>query len=114
MQSLRQFHAPQQVIRSWIPAAPASKLGRKSPRDSRKTSVTAQPMSFVDPRLAALDGFRVEIDTAGERADVILDRPPLNVVSMPQRDQLRLVFERLDEESSVRVIVLRAVGEHFS
>ena len=48
---------------------------------------------FADPRLAALDGFRVEIDPAHERADVILDRPPLNVVSMPQRDQLRLVFE---------------------
>ena len=33
---------------------------------------------------------------------------------MPQRDQLRLVFEALDEDARVRVIVLRAVGEHFS
>src|SRR5690349_20894743 len=70
--------------------------------------------SFTDPRLAALDGFRVEIDEARERADVILDRPPFNIVSMPQRDQLRLVFEALDEDARVRVIVLRAVGEHFS
>src|SRR6476660_8392411 len=69
---------------------------------------------FDDPRLATLDGFRVEIDEAEERADVILDRPPLNVVSMPQRDQLRMVFEHLDEDTRVRVIVLRAVGEHFS
>ena len=69
---------------------------------------------FDDPRLAALDGFRVEIDETHERADVILDRPPLNVVSMPQRDQLRLVFESLDDNSRVRIIVLRAVGEHFS
>ena len=69
---------------------------------------------FDDPRLATLDGFRVEIDEARERADVILDRPPLNVVSMPQRDQLRLVFESLDENSRVRIIVLRAIGEHFS
>jgi 2-oxoglutaroyl-CoA hydrolase len=45
---------------------------------------------------------------------VVLDRPPLNVISMPQRDQLRLVFEALDEDARVRVIVLRAVGEHFS
>jgi len=67
-----------------------------------------------DPRLATLDGFRVEVDPARERADVILDRPPFNIVSMPQRDQLRLVFEELDEDSRVRVIVLRAVGEHFS
>ena len=33
---------------------------------------------------------------------------------MPQRDQLRLVFEALDEDDRVRVIVLRAIGEHFS
>ena len=70
--------------------------------------------TFTDPRLAALDGFRVEIDEAGERADVILDRPPLNVVSMPQRDQLRAALEALDAHAAVRVIVLRAAGEHFS
>jgi len=69
---------------------------------------------FADPRLAALDGFRVEIDPARERADVILDRPPLNIVSMPERDQLRLALEALDSDNRVRVIVLRAVGEHFS
>jgi 2-oxoglutaroyl-CoA hydrolase len=72
------------------------------------------PVIFTDPRIATLDGFRVEIDEARERADVILDRPPFNIVSMPQRDQLRLVFETLDVDSRVRVIVLRAVGEHFS
>jgi 2-oxoglutaroyl-CoA hydrolase len=70
--------------------------------------------SFSDPRLATLDGFRVEIDAARERGDVVLDRPPLNVVSMPQRDQLRLAFEALDQDSRVRVIVLRATGENFS
>jgi 2-oxoglutaroyl-CoA hydrolase len=72
------------------------------------------PMTFADPRLAALDGFRVEIDVAHERADIILDRPPFNIISMPQRDQLRLAFEALDEDSRIRVIVLRAIGEHFS
>jgi 2-oxoglutaroyl-CoA hydrolase len=72
------------------------------------------PMNFADPRLAHLDGFRVEIDPGRERADIILDRPPLNVIEMPQRDQLRLVFESLDDDPQVRVIVLRAVGEHFS
>lgn len=71
-------------------------------------------MRFDDPRLAALDGFRVEADFARERVDVVLDRPPLNVISMPQRDQLRLAFEALDADDRVRVIVLRAVGEHFS
>src|ERR1700693_5652551 len=70
--------------------------------------------SFSDPRLLKLDGFQVEIDEAHERADIILNRPPHNIVSMPQRDQLRLAFETLDEDSRVRVIVIRAVGEHFS
>jgi 2-oxoglutaroyl-CoA hydrolase len=72
------------------------------------------PLSFADPRLGTLSGFRVEIDAARQRADVILDRPPLNVIEMPQRDQLRLTFEALDEDARVRVIVLRALGEHFS
>jgi 2-oxoglutaroyl-CoA hydrolase len=69
---------------------------------------------FADPRLMTLDGFRVEIDAARERADIILDRPPFNIVSMPQRDQLRLVFEALDDDARVRIVVLRATGEHFS
>lgn len=64
--------------------------------------------------LDALDGFRVEIDPARERADIVLDRPPLNIIAMPQRDQLRLVFEALDADDRVRIIVLRAAGEHFS
>jgi len=61
-----------------------------------------------------LDGFRVELAETRERADIILDRPPMNVISMPQRDQLRHVFEALDENDKIRVIVLRAIGKNFS
>ena len=61
-----------------------------------------------------LDGFRVEVDHAAARADIVLDRPPLNVVSMPQRDQLSAAFAALDADAGVRVIVLRAEGKHFS
>lgn len=64
--------------------------------------------------LAELDGFRVEFDVAQLRADIVLERPPFNIVSMTQREQLRLVFEALDDDPKVRVIVLRAAGEHFS
>jgi 2-oxoglutaroyl-CoA hydrolase len=64
--------------------------------------------------LDRLDGFRVRVDEARQRGDVILGRPPLNVVTMPQRDQLRCAFEALDAHPGVRVIVLRADGEHFS
>ena len=69
---------------------------------------------MTDSRLTDLDGFRVAIDPARERADIVLDRPPMNVISMPQRDELRRAFEALDEDARVRVIVLRAEGEHFS
>jgi 2-oxoglutaroyl-CoA hydrolase len=75
-------------------------------------------MSDIPPLVPALprglDGLRVEVDAARERGDIILDRPPLNVISMRQREQLRAAFETLDAEPAVRVIVLRAMGEHFS
>ena len=70
--------------------------------------------STVAGLVEKLDGFRVEIDPERERADVVLARPPLNVVRMPQREQLRLVFEELDRDADVRIVVLRAEGEHFS
>ncbi|HEU0196264.1 MAG TPA: enoyl-CoA hydratase/isomerase family protein [Nevskiaceae bacterium] len=60
------------------------------------------------------DGFLLSIDADRQRADIVLDRPPYNVISMPERDQLRKVFEALDEDASVRVIVVRAIGQHFS
>ncbi len=68
---------------------------------------------MTDPVLPdPLDGFRVDIE--GERADVILDRPPFNVITMPQRKQLRAVFEALETDERIRIIVVRAIGEHFS
>jgi 2-oxoglutaroyl-CoA hydrolase len=74
-------------------------------------------MTDPAPLLPALpdifDGFRLEIDPARERADVILDRAPLNVITMAEREQLRAVFEVLDADARVRAIVLRAEGEHF-
>lgn len=60
------------------------------------------------------DGFRVEIDEGQARGDIVLDRPPYNVITMPQRDQLRRAFEALDEDPRVRVIVVRSAGRHFS
>ena len=69
---------------------------------------------MTDSRLIDLDGFRVAIDPARERADIVLDRPPMNVISMLQRDELRRAYEALDEDARVRIVVLRAEGEHFS
>lgn len=61
-----------------------------------------------------LDGFFVEIDVNQKRADIVLMRPPYNVITMLQREQLRITFEALDANDAVRVIVLRGQGEHFS
>lgn len=83
------------------------------PRTSNGPTVSAirHPAQSL---LERLDGFSVQIDPTTQRADIVLERPPFNIISMAQRDQLRLVFEALDEDSTTRVIVLRAVGEHFS
>jgi 2-oxoglutaroyl-CoA hydrolase len=74
----------------------------------------AASQDHSDQRLQKLDGFRVDIDAERERADIVLARPPMNTISMSQRDELRRVFEALDEDDRVRIIVLRAEGEHFS
>jgi 2-oxoglutaroyl-CoA hydrolase len=59
-------------------------------------------MTDLSPLVPALprdlDGFRVEMDAARERGDIVLDRPPLNVISLPQREQLRVAFEVLDAD----------------
>jgi len=68
----------------------------------------------TDGLLDKPDGFRIEVDESHERADIILDRAPLNVITMAQREQLRAAFEALDAHRGVRVIVLRSTGEHFS
>ena len=60
------------------------------------------------------DGFRVEIDAGEERGDIVLDRPPLNIVRMAQRPQLRAAFEALDADPAVRLVVVRSAGEHFT
>ena len=75
--------------------------------------MNSSPVKLPD-LLKDLDGFRIDIDTVRERADIVLARPPLNVITMPQRDQLRAAFEALDLDDRVRIIVLRAEGEHFS
>ncbi len=70
---------------------------------------------FPAPKMPLnLDGFHVEISETGPRADIVLDRPPFNLISMIQREQLCTVFDMLDKDSTIQVIVVRATGEHFS
>ncbi|HXQ50699.1 MAG TPA: enoyl-CoA hydratase-related protein [Stellaceae bacterium] len=74
------------------------------------------PYEFArdDALPAALDGFRVAWDEAHACAEIVLDRPPLNVVSMRQRDQLAAAFAALDRDPAVRIVVLRGEGKNFS
>ena len=60
------------------------------------------------------DGFTIEIDARQQRGDIILDRGDMNTITMGQRDEMRTVFEALDRDERVRVIVLRALGPNFS
>lgn len=61
-----------------------------------------------------LDGFSVKIDAEQKRGDIILERGEYNTICMAQRDQLKAVFEALDADDRVRVIVVRSIGKHFS
>jgi 2-oxoglutaroyl-CoA hydrolase len=59
------------------------------------------------------DGFHVERD--GDVARITLDVPgKFNRVSMLARDQLRGVFEELDEDDEVRFVVLAGAGGAFT
>lgn len=62
----------------------------------------------------ALDGFRVERDDAAGTATIVLDRPPLNVISFPARAQIAATLAALDLDPAVRVIVLRGANGVFS
>jgi 2-oxoglutaroyl-CoA hydrolase len=61
------------------------------------------------------DGFRVTREDEGGVATITLDVPDkLNRVSMLARDQLRHVFEELDADETVRLVVLAGAGGTFT
>ena len=60
------------------------------------------------------DGFRVEINKEKRRGDIVLSRPPLNVIQYSQRNKMAQSLRDLDKNDEVRIIVLRADGDHFS
>ena len=64
--------------------------------------------------ISKFDGFRVEIDESNYRADIVLSRPPLNVVLFSQRKVMANQFYKIDKNENIRVIVLRADGDNFS
>jgi hypothetical protein len=71
------------------PAAPASEAAPPAPEPAARPS---HPAPRAPAKSGGLDGFRVEADTAHQRLDIILDRPPLNVITM---NPARAVARRL-------------------
>lgn len=64
--------------------------------------------------LKELDGLRVEVDADKRIGYLILDRPPLNIVSYVGRSQIRAIIEAFDEDDDVGVIVIRGADGTFS
>ncbi|HJM51839.1 MAG TPA: enoyl-CoA hydratase/isomerase family protein [Alphaproteobacteria bacterium] len=64
--------------------------------------------------LRELDGLRVEVDAERKIGFLILDRPPLNVVSFKGRAQIRAIIEAFDEDDDVGVVVIRGANGVFS
>ena len=71
-------------------AEPDPPVADPAPREPDPAPPVSAPAPRASDRANGLDGFRVEVDAARERADVILDRPPLNVITMAEREQLQI------------------------
>ena len=74
------------------------------------------PKDYADMRAAILrdlDGLRYEVDAGRQIGWLILDRPPLNVVSYRGRSQINAIMEAFGQDPDVRVVVLTATGETF-
>ena len=56
----------------------------------------------------------MQIDVQDGIATIALDRPPVNVIHIPLLEEMANAFDRLAEDSEVRVLVLAAKGKMFS
>lgn len=57
----------------------------------------------------------IRLDVSGPIADVVLDRPAkLNAMAPVFFDELRAVFDRIEQDREIRAVVLRAEGPHFT
>jgi 2-oxoglutaroyl-CoA hydrolase len=75
------------------------------------------PKDYADMRagiLRGLDGLRYEVDAERRIGRLILDRPPLNVVSYRGRSQIAAIIEAFAQDPDVRVIVIRGANGVYS
>ncbi|MBI2317602.1 MAG: enoyl-CoA hydratase/isomerase family protein [Betaproteobacteria bacterium] len=64
--------------------------------------------------LKQLDGMRLEFDALKRVATLVLDRPPLNVVSYTARSQIAALFDELGRDPEVGVVVVRGANGVFT
>ena len=64
--------------------------------------------------LRELDGLRAEVDQERRIGYLILDRPPLNIVSYQGRAQIRAIVEAFDEDDDVGVVVIKGANGVFT
>jgi 2-oxoglutaroyl-CoA hydrolase len=64
--------------------------------------------------LRDLDGLRYDVDSERKIGWLILDRPPLNVVSYRGRSQIAAIIEAFGEDPDVRVVVIRGANGVYS
>lgn len=57
--------------------------------------------------LEKLDGLRIEVDAEARIGYLILDRPPLNIVSYLARSQISAIIEEFGRDDAVGVVVIR-------
>ena len=64
--------------------------------------------------LKDLDGLRYEVDEKKKIGWLILDRPPLNVVSYRGRSQINAIMEAFGQDPDVRVVVIRGANGTYT
>src|SRR5207302_4466540 len=72
---------------------------------------------YADMRAALLrdlDGLRYEVDEHKKIGWLILDRPPLNVVSYRGRSQINAVIDAFGQDPDVRVVVIRGANGTYT
>jgi 2-oxoglutaroyl-CoA hydrolase len=71
------------------------------------------PKNYADMRasiLRDLDGLRYDVDEKKKIGWLILDRPPLNIVSYRGRSQINAIIEAFGQDPDVRVVVIRGAN----
>src|SRR5580692_6010603 len=75
------------------------------------------PKDYADMRAAILrdlDGLRYEVDAGKQIGWLILDRPPLNIVSYRGRSQINAIIEAFGQDPEVRVVVIRGANGTYT